>query len=290
MSTFTRACPICGSAGWTEAIGTKAGFAWGRCRRCRLQYVGIGPDVDLREHYEGYYGDDSPVVPDFVRSRISQLVRSFEPYRSTNRLLDVGFGAGWLLRAGAHQGWSCWGTELVAESIETARKAGWHVFEGDLRDASLPAGHFDVITFVEVLEHLPDPLTYLKQAARLLRPGGLLYGTTPNAQGANARLLGLDWSVYTPPEHLQLFTLRALRNALEAAGLDLVQARVEGLNPVELVRRRRRPGPIDRIEAGYELNEKLVGSRLGSALKSTANRLLTRSRLGDSLKFYALRT
>lgn len=289
-SGFTRGCPICGSVDRTETIGTKVGFNWGRCGRCDLRYVDLGADVDLRDHYEDYYGDHSPVVPPSIRTRISQLVRSFEPYRSRNRVLDVGFGAGWLLRAASDQNWSCWGTEVVAESIETARSAGWRVFEGDLTDAKFPANHFDVITFVEVLEHLADPLAYLKEAARVLRPGGLLYGTTPNARGANARILGLDWSIYTPPEHLQLFTPRALRKAVGSAGLDLVQTRTEGLNPIELTAaRRRQTTPINRVEIGYVLNERLVGSRFGGAVKTTANRLLSWTRLGDSLKFYALR-
>lgn len=285
-----RSCPICGSTTYSKNTGSKAGFEWKHCTRCDLRYVAIGQEDDLAEYYAGYYGDHSPVVPASVRDRIYQLVRSFDAYRSHNRLLDVGFGAGWMLRAAADQGWSCWGTELAEEGIAAARSEGWHVYKGDLLDADLPAEHFDVIALVEVLEHLTDPLAYLKEVARLLRPGGLLYGTTPNAGSVNARILGLGWSVYAPPEHLQLFTPRALRHASAAAGLKLFQVRAEGFNPAEVMARKaHRQAGTSRVEAGYALNESLVRSSWGRTTKSIANRLLTLSRLGDSLKFYASR-
>lgn len=280
---------MCGSAVSSKTIGIKSSFEWERCRQCHLHYVRT-EDHHLDEYYKDYYGDDSPVVPDSVRNRLDQLVQSFEPYRSLNRVLDVGFGAGWLLRAAAEQGWSCWGTELAMESIRVARVEGWQVSQADLPDSELPPGHFDVITLVEVLEHLPDPLAYLKETTRLLRPGGLLYGTTPNARGVNARILGLDWTGYSAPEHLQLFSPRALRYGLASAGLDLIHLRAEGFNPFELLaRRRHRPTGIDRVEAAYALNERMLGTGSRRAVKSIANHVLSRTRLGDSLKVYAVR-
>ena len=287
---FTRSCPVCESGVLSKSLGTKAGFEWGHCAQCDLRYVDIRHAKDISGYYKDYYGDHSPIVPEAVRQRLRQLVQSFEPHRSQNRLLDVGFGAGWLLRAAAEQGWSCWGTEVAPESITAAGSEGWRVFEGNLPDANFPPGHFDIITFVEVLEHLVDPLAHLREAARLLRPGGLLYGTTPNATSANARILGLDWSIYSPPEHLQLFTPRALRHALASIGIDLLRIRAEGLNPVELIAgRHRHTTGVNRVEAGYALNEKLVGTRSGRVVKEIANQFLSLTRLGDSLKFYALR-
>ena len=281
-------CPICGSKTHIKEIGSKAGFVWQLCNRCDLRYVDVGDDPGLTDYYEGYYGEHSPVVPPSVRDRLLRLVSTFEPYRSTGRLLDVGFGAGWLMRAAAELGWSCWGTELATESMEAARSEGWQAFEGDLLTAGFPSRHFDVITLVEVLEHLVDPLTYIKEAARLLRPRGLLYGTTPNGGSANARVLGLNWSIYAAPEHLQLFTQSALKDALANGGLEVVQIRAEGLNPSELLARRGRAAAgTARVEAGYVLNERMQRTRRAQVMKSATNRLLSWTRLGDTLKFRA---
>lgn len=287
-STFIRSCPICALLPRTISIGSKDGFEWKRCGRCRLHYVGVTPDDEPREDYADYYGEDSPVVPALVRKRLHELVKTFEAYRTHGRLLDVGFGAGWLLRAAAEQGWACWGTELASESLEAASTEPWQVYGGDLLDAALPSRHFDVITVVEVLEHLPDPLSYLREAARLLRPGGLLYGTTPNAASLNGRILRLDWSIYAAPEHLQLFTSRALQRALEAAGLQPLRIQAQGLNPAELRSRTRRPAPgKDRVQAAYALNERMERSSSSRAIRTVLNGILSWTRSGDSLKFYA---
>ena len=288
--TFNRSCPICGPGPQPSSIGRKDGFDWKRCARCHLTYVDVTHGDELQEDYEHYYGENSPVVPELVRRRLHDLVSSFEGYRTHGRLLDVGFGAGWLLRAAADQGWSCWGTELANESLVAARTEPWQVFEGDLLDAAMPPQHFDVITFVEVLEHLPDPLSYLKEATRLLRPGGLLYGTTPNAASANGRILNLDWSIYAAPEHLQLFTPRALKHALASAGLHPLRTHAQGLNPSELKPKTRRAAPgSERVQAAYALNERMERSRSSRALRSVLNGILSSTRLGDSLKFYARR-
>lgn len=283
-------CLVCGPAAGTVPFGTKAGYDWRRCRRCGLRYMHRPSDEELRRHYEAYYGPHSPQVPHRVKDSLIKLVRSFEPYRLSGRLLDVGFGEGWLLRAAAGEGWSCWGTEFAADSIRIGAAEGWRVFPGKLPEAGFPSDHFDVVTLVEVLEHLAEPVDYLKEAARVLRPGGLLFGTTPNARSVNARILKLNWSIYSPPEHLQLFTHRALHKAVTSAGFRLIDVGAEGLNPVEL---RRRDGggvsPVGRVEAGYALNERITEKSTGRFLKATANRALSWTQLGDTLKFRAVR-
>jgi 2-polyprenyl-3-methyl-5-hydroxy-6-metoxy-1,4-benzoquinol methylase len=70
---------------------------------------------------------------------------------------------------------------------------------------------------VEVLEHAREPRTLIRAARQLLRPGGSFYVTTPHARGLSERLLGMKWSVVSPPEHLQLFSICAV----ESSGLSV---------------------------------------------------------------------
>lgn len=228
-------------------------------------------------------------TPEFIRLRLREIVRSFLPWKRTGHLLDVGYGAGALLDAAGEEGWECWGSEMAPHAIRYGRERGWQVYSGALDAASLSAGSFDVITMVEVLEHLPDPLTYLARAATLLRPGGLLYATTPNGGGLNSRVLGVRWSVCTAPEHLQLFSSRALGIGLQEAGLDVRRLRTEGLNPSELrLRGQPRIGP-SRNETGLALNQRLSTGPGRRRIKQSINSVLSWLRWGDTLKVWAER-
>lgn len=283
-----RLCPVCLSSS-SDLLGNQDGWLWKNCRHCGCRFVGSLPDLSAQARiYDGSYQHGAEEVPVFVRERLGDLVEQFEPYRKTGRLLDIGFGAGGLLQAAAARSWSCWGTEFAPGALEYGSRQGWKVTSGDLLRAGLPSEGFDVVAMVEVLEHLPDPVAYLKEAARLLRPQGLLYATTPNGSGLNGRLLGVRWSVFSAPEHLQLLTPPALRIAVAQAGLKVVKIRTEGLNPSEL--RPARPGAIasSRNDAGLALNHSLSSRKSTRRLKDLVNQILSVTRMGDTLKLWAL--
>ena len=70
-----------------------------------------------------------------------------------------------------------------------------------------------------VIEHVPDPLGTRTECRRLLRPGGRLVLTTPNALGMGHRRFGRDWRGLETPRHLQVFTPGALRALVDRSGL-----------------------------------------------------------------------
>jgi SAM-dependent methyltransferase len=299
-----RLCPGCGSGGGAPR-GRKGGFELLGCRACRTLYVSALPAAGAAENYEGYYDEGNLAVPDFIDRRLDEIVAGFEPYRRAGRLLDVGCGAGTFLRAAARAGWEAVGVEVSATAAEHNRAAGFEVFNGFLEEARYPEGHFDVVLASEVLEHVPDPGEMLREILRVLRPGGLLWATTPNGRGLSARALGLGWSAVCPPEHLHLFSRRAAAQLLSETGFGRVRVVTEGANPVELLRALRRgepqppahgaPSPSphaagnERVQTGYELNAFLSESRPRRLVKDAVNGLLRLSRLGDSLKIRAER-
>jgi SAM-dependent methyltransferase len=185
------------------------------------------------------------------------------------------------------------GTEIAAGAVDAGQAMGLDIRGGELDELALPDSGFDVVSMIEVVEHVPDPNALLASARRLLRPGGMLYLTTPNGRGISARVLGVRWSVLSPPEHLQLFSIRGLRIVLERAGLVVRKVQAHGVNPGELLRGLRagdgRVIPGGRVDTSYRLNESLSASRAGAAFKAAANAALNASRLGDSLKVLAER-
>lgn len=291
-----RACPGCGSCS-RRSLGVKSGHELARCRVCATVFVDVLPRQDQAHDYGGYYDDANLTVPAFVDRRLDEIVAGLDGYRRTNRWLDVGCGAGSLLHSAKRAGWEVEGTEISPRPVALLASHGDTVHLGDVMTLELPPGAYDVVTLIEVLEHVPRPRAMLRRVYQLLRPGGIVYLTTPHGHGISARVLALRWSVMGPPEHLQLFSVTGLRQALSDVGLDGADVRTRGVNPYELVhamRHRREPGgrPMggsERVSTSYQLNAALERSRPGVRVKLVSNAVLGALRLGDSLTAQAIR-
>lgn len=291
-----RPCPGCGSAK-RRWLGGKGGHALVRCGACATVFATVSPLEDAAQDYDAYYHHANLTVPDFVDRRLDEIVAGMARFRRTGRWLDVGCGAGSLVRAAARAGWEVEGIEIAPAPVAILTSEGYDVSLGDVTALPLKPGTYDVVTLIEVLEHLPDPLAVLRRAHALLRAGGALYLTTPHARGLSGRLLGLHWSTLAPPEHLQLFSLSGLRAATLRAGFARCDLRTRGANPYELLaalRRRADPqaAPVtgtERVQAAYRLNAALLSRRTGAGAKRALNATLNALGLGDSLTCHAVR-
>lgn len=146
-------------------------------------------------------------------------------FREGGRVLDVGFGTGWLLRELDALGWDVEGVDFDPRAVATARRLGLTVKLGSLEDQDYSAESFDAITMKHVIEHLTDPSTSLRECRRLLRPGGMLALRTPNPWSLGHARFGSQWFALDPPRHLQLFSPPALELGLQRAGFEVVEMR-----------------------------------------------------------------
>jgi ubiquinone/menaquinone biosynthesis C-methylase UbiE len=232
-----------------------------------------------------------------VQTRLEEITAGFSPYRQSNRLLDIGCGAGNLLLAARKNGWHAQGLDVAEQATEHVRALGFEVFHGELQQAQFPLQHFDVITAAEILEHLSEPRLLVQEVARILRPGGLFWTTTPHARGLSARVLGLNWRCIWPPEHLQLFSVAGMKALLRDVGFRQISFQTTGGNPIEILHaigaKKNAPKALDqrfdRVATSYQLNETLMKSRPRRIAKDVVNSMLNVSRLGDTLKVFAVR-
>jgi 2-polyprenyl-3-methyl-5-hydroxy-6-metoxy-1,4-benzoquinol methylase len=285
-----EACPACGGPEGDWA--SKNAHRLTRCRSCRTVLARRGDGTEpAGADYALYHKDASFHIAASTQSSLDALVAEAGRYRQLGRWLDVGFGEGALLRAAGRHGWDCSGVEVSPHALAFGRSCGWRVFGRDQAEGQLETGGYDVVTLVEVVEHLPDPIRALGQAVRWLRPGGLLFLSTPNANSLNARVLGPRWSVFCPPEHLTVWSPRGLRTALRGLGLVGLRVRTHGMNPVEILAAARWAGdkPVHRQSAAEPLNDALSRTAARRLVKRAANSVLSLLGIGDTIKVWCER-
>jgi 2-polyprenyl-3-methyl-5-hydroxy-6-metoxy-1,4-benzoquinol methylase len=291
------ACPACGDARLSP-LDAYAAAHLVRCERCGLTFAGRRPTgQELEAHYSGY-GDwpDSALT----RLRYREVLAAFEPYRSVGRIFDMGCGAGYFLEEAAAAGWEPHGSTVGALSVEMCRAKGLAVVDAADADTALPDAYFDVATAFEVVEHLADPAAEAKLLARVVRPGGLLYCTTPNFNSLSRRMLGPRWRVIDYPEHLIYFTAKTLKTWLAPFGFRPIRVESTGLSPGELRRALRTgreataptaapsgAGAVRGIDD--RLRQATESGRLLPMAKRTLNSALTATGTGDTLKLWFVR-
>lgn len=148
------------------------------------------------------------------------------------RLLDIGAGRGHFLSKAARLGIEPHGLEFNQQAVAEATSAGLSV-EACLIDdhARQRPAYYDVVTSFQVLEHVPDPKSFIAACVDVLKPGGKLIFGVPNDAG----FVGLDDTVWLnrPPHHLSLWRPDSLRALTELFPLDLAAMDYEPLAEVD---------------------------------------------------------
>ncbi|MGH2395464.1 MAG: class I SAM-dependent methyltransferase [bacterium] len=121
------------------------------------------------------------------------------------RLLDVGCGSGRFLVHMRDLGWEVTGVEPDPVAVRVAHRSfHLNVASGTLEDAGFPESCVDVVTMNHVIEHVPDPISSLRECNRVLREGGRLVVVTPNVHSLGHWYFNHSWRGLEVPRHLQL--------------------------------------------------------------------------------------
>jgi 2-polyprenyl-6-hydroxyphenyl methylase/3-demethylubiquinone-9 3-methyltransferase len=172
-------------------------------------------------------------------------INSLSPVKDLN-VLDVGCGGGILADSMARQGATVTGIDLSAKALRVAQL---HALEAqtpniNYREISAEAmaleqpGSFDVVTCMEMLEHVPDPASVVRACAELVRPGGWVFFSTLNRSPKSFLLavVGAEYVLNMLPrgthEYAKMIKPSELASFCRAVELDLRQARGMGYNPL----------------------------------------------------------
>lgn len=237
-------CPLCGAndtapeaqgPDYEHRSGGAQEFHLVRCRRCDARYLNPRPTTAMlgrlyaRDSYYSrtFHTQSNPVVRYAKRrrdaSRMHALTRVSRAPLSSMRVLDVGAGDGGLLdglRAAGVPSSQLYGVEVDDAAAATLAARGYQAFAARAEDLEVGDLRFDLITMIQVIEHLAEPVRVLHHLATLLAPDGAIVLETPNLDSWERGFFAdRTWGGYHFPRHWTLWNRTTLMRTLEAAGL-----------------------------------------------------------------------
>lgn len=237
-------CPVCHSA---RFVATGVAMTFGRlhgCRDCGSGFLLPRPSQDDlsaqhadETYFEHPYFESRRELTADLAYRYQERARELEHLiggLAGKSVLEVGCDTGLFIgylrdRMGA----AAFGLDVAHKAVAQARKNGIDVRLGTLEHAAMSSQSLDAICAYDLIEHVADPVGFLREARRVLKPGGVIVLETPNYDGLIYRLgrglaaipLGLSLTKpgqrrLWPAFHVQYFNARSLTALLQQTGFS----------------------------------------------------------------------
>jgi SAM-dependent methyltransferase len=230
----TIRCPACGEDRPRD-LATEFGLVIARCRNCGIVYTRTRLPEPQR-HYHGsveagyakYREVFEGLSPHGRDPSYDEHLDLLESLTQPGDLLDIGSHCGFFLRKARDRGWRVLGLEPSPSSSRLAREQfGLDVRTSTLEDADIPDASFDVVTLVDVFEHVDTPRPLLKEIRRVLRPAGRVFIKVPNVRYVLLKhrslrhVPGLLKDVFDAREHLVYYSDGTLARMLRSSGFGV---------------------------------------------------------------------
>jgi SAM-dependent methyltransferase len=204
----------------------------------------------LVRHQETLYASRIPTrrwLHQTRRGWIQSALRRIAAERRTATALEVGPGSGVYLPLLCELFDAVTASDVEEEYLRhlgesAAALPNLSLVPDDITASKLPAGGFDLVLCSEVIEHNADPAAVVRGLRELVRPGGVILLSTPQAHsslelanriaflpGIRTLVRGIYRESIVPPGHVGLLTARQARELLEGAGLRILEHEVSGL-------------------------------------------------------------
>jgi 2-polyprenyl-3-methyl-5-hydroxy-6-metoxy-1,4-benzoquinol methylase len=206
-----------------------------RCLSCGFVYQNPRPnDANRLTSYQTYLPRGTAEIEAWGRMMqpvFQKAANLIEHHTPRGRLLDVGTGYGFFLALMQSRGWKVKGLEVSHAGAHYGQtRWGLDILPLPWEKASFKKGEFDVVTAFYVIEHLPDPLAFLAEVNRILRPGGMLVLRYPHTTPIKniLALMKIQNGLYHLPFHLSDFSPATLRRTLEHTGFIKIKTIIGG--------------------------------------------------------------
>ena len=226
-------CRLCGAEA-LRPFQTIDRFTYAECEACGFRQVveTLGAE-EIDAFYESGYGTLRHRMGQTVNAEVNTVVLDrLGVLERPSRVLDVGCGYGFLLERLRNRGWqNPVGVELSDYEAAYARDE----LGVDVRNslAEVDERGFDLLLALEVVEHILNPVAFLREIASTVRPGGTVVIGTDNFRSWPIQAMGTAFPKWIPHEHISLFDAATLPILVEMAGLRL--ERTFSFTPWELL-------------------------------------------------------
>ena len=220
-----------------------------RCEGCDLIFLknpSTADNKDPIDYYRGkYHSERAHDQEACLRTTLyPRILEDIERYKKPGRILDVGCGLGLFLREARDRGWDVVGVDPSHQSIQHARELiDEAAVTGTLKDLK-PDSYFDVVTSINVLDHLMTPWAETDAMRHFLKPGGLLYLRFPNGLFHRNMLRFLSFFGFRNSIqpflvfHQYAFTTTFIRRLLSDTGFTNIRIRNAALSGADIYRSR----------------------------------------------------
>ncbi len=248
-------CPLCASRNTVHAFA-KDGVVYRRCAACGFRFSGTEVNANfqtsLAEYpsaYLQYLAADA--ADERNHEALVSAIRRFGGSLADGSILDVGCGSGKFVRFLRSRGIEAYGVEPAEALFDQflAADESWFFRDVDTAVTAL-GGSCPVVIAVDVVEHVEDPVAFLRSLHAVASPGGRVIISTPDAGSFVARALGPRWH-HCNRFHLSLFSELTLARAAARANL--------GIGAVERPGRLRSVGYIARYVLEFGLRRASPG-------------------------------
>lgn len=222
-------CLVCHGETFT-ALGDKNGFPVVQCRDCSHRFIHPMPSQEVIDAYYARYWINHKNIRNGDKKirKLKRILRPFLARAPGKRFLDIGCNTGFGVEAARQLGFEATGVDLSGEAIEIAKELyGQNRFvAGTAQDFAANGEQFDAILCREVIEHMPEVHSFMAALKSLMKVGGVLWLTTPDAGHLRVPKNFPEWKEVIPPEHLSYFNRASLTRLLREYDIEILHKKL----------------------------------------------------------------